>query len=144
IVLGVRRYHFNIKQKNKRKLVLLNHKKEKDLYNAKIDFFTNIAHEIRTPLTLIKGPMEKIMTKAKEVPSIKKNLIIMEKNTDRLLELTNQLLDFRKTEESGFRLTFSEANVSEILENIFFNFKYAAEQKNLEIKLSLPPEPIYA
>lgn len=133
----------HIKQKNQRKLILMGHQKEKDLYNAKIDFFTNIAHEIRTPLTLIKGPMEKIIKKSEEIPAIKNNLIIMERNTDRLLELTNQLLDFRKTEKDGFMLSFLNVNISEVLTSTFSLFKSAAEQKNIEFKLYIPSTPVY-
>ena len=71
---------------------------------TKIDFFTNIAHEIRTPLTLIKGPLENILHKENiDRNTIRENLDVMERNTLRLLDLTNQLLDFRKTETKGFR-----------------------------------------
>jgi signal transduction histidine kinase len=51
----LRRYHRNVRQNNERLIQLLENDKEKELYNAKIEFFTNVAHEIRTPLTLIKG-----------------------------------------------------------------------------------------
>src|SRR5690606_10740338 len=72
--------------------------KERELYRSKINFFTNIAHEIRTPLTLIKAPLDHIIM-TEDIPEIiDDNLQIMRKNTDRLLDLTNQLLDFRKTE----------------------------------------------
>ena len=144
IICGFRRYHFTLKLKNKRKLIEIANKKEKDLYNAKIDFFTNIAHEIRTPLTLIKGPMEKIMDKAQEIPSIKNNLIIMDRNTNRLLELTNQLLDFRKTEKDGFITTFSRVDISDILQDVYSRFKPTAKQKKLIFNISMPSKPIYA
>ena len=72
--------------------------KEKELYQAKIDFFINIAHEIRTPLTLIKSPLEKVTRDIKLSPSAKNYLTIVDKNANRLLDLVNQLLDFRKTE----------------------------------------------
>ena len=68
----------------------------------------------------------------------------MEKNINHLLGLTDQLLDFRKTEESGFKLTFSKVNVSEILTNNYLYFKNAAEQKQIDFTLSLPDDPLYA
>ena len=93
------RFRKQITDKHKRQLEVLESEKEKEIYHAKIDFFTNIAHEIRTPLTLIKGPLENILKKEEiNTHSLKDNLSIMERNTMRLLDLTNQLLDFRKTE----------------------------------------------
>ena len=77
-----RNYHQRLKEKNKRKIEQLEIAKEKELYEAKIEFFTNVAHEIKTPLTLIKGPLEKVIKKAGDIPEIKDSLRIMEKNTE--------------------------------------------------------------
>jgi ligand-binding sensor domain-containing protein/signal transduction histidine kinase/DNA-binding response OmpR family regulator len=139
-----KRYHLNIRQTNERLIQLLENDKEKELYNAKIEFFTNVAHEIRTPLTLIKGPMEKVMKKADQVPEIQANLKIMERNTDRLLDLTNQLLDFRKTETNGFSLNFVKTDITELLADTYLQFKTMAEQKNLRYDLKQPEKPLYA
>jgi ligand-binding sensor domain-containing protein/signal transduction histidine kinase len=131
----LRRYHFKIGEKNDRIINDLEHNKERQIYNAKIEFFTNVAHEIRTPLTLIKGPMEKVIKKAESVPEIYSNLKIMEKNTNRLLDLTNQLLDFRKTEMNGFSLNFVKLDITDLLTDIFLQFKLQADQKNLSYAL---------
>jgi signal transduction histidine kinase len=140
----VRWYHNHIEEKNRRKIEHLHHEKEKELYEAKIDFFTNVAHEIKTPLTLIKGPLEKIMHQAGNRPEIQKHLATMERNTNRLIDLTSQLLDFRQTEAKGFRLNLSQINVSALLRETFFSFKSLAEEKNLTYSLSLPPTDLYA
>ncbi|MEN0055926.1 MAG: two-component regulator propeller domain-containing protein [Mucilaginibacter sp.] len=124
-------YHIRIRDKNKRLIETLENDKEKQIYNAKIEFFTNVAHEIRTPLTLIKGPMEKVIKKAGSVPDIQNNLQIMEKNTNRLLDLTNQLLDFRKTETNNFSLSFVKTDITHLLSDTFLRFKPLAEQKNM-------------
>lgn len=144
ITILILRYHRKTQLRNKRRMELFKHTKEKEIYQAKIEFFTNVAHEIRTPLTLIKGPMEKMINSVKEVPHIEKNLQTMNRNTDRLLTLTNQLLDFRKTEIHGFSLNFVKANVSELLQDIALQFHNAAEQKNISYETILPPEPIVA
>ncbi|RYE35702.1 MAG: hybrid sensor histidine kinase/response regulator [Sphingobacteriaceae bacterium] len=140
----VRRYHRRTREKNNRLIELLENDKEKQIYNAKIEFFTNVAHEIRTPLTLIKGPMEKVIKRSELVPDIQNNLKIMEKNTNRLLDLTNQLLDFRKTETNTFNLTFVKKNIHELLEDLFISFKPIAEQKKLSYTLKHPAEILFA
>lgn len=137
-------YHKRTDLKNKRRMKLFEHQKEKEIYQAKIEFFTNVAHEIRTPLTLIKGPMEKIMKYSKEVPVIEKNLKTMNRNTDRLLNLTNQLLDFRKTEVQGYSLNFVKVNISELLEDISMQFQDAAESKQISFETILPSGPFFA
>ena len=91
---------------------LFESKKEKELYDAKIQFFTFITHEIRTPLTLIKAPLEKIIKSKDGNPSTRENLQIIEKNTQQLLNLSNQLLDFRKTESRGFKLNYVHTDVT--------------------------------
>jgi len=109
-----------------------------------MEFFTAIAHEIRTPLTLIKGPMENIMNHSEKVPELKNNLRIMEKNTNRLIDISNQLLDFRKIEAQGFRLDLEEVNITELIEEAYSNFQPLAEQRKLEYILELPTDDIYA
>src|SRR5690606_29505436 len=101
----------------------LEQSKEREIHDAKIRFFTNITHEIRTPLTLIKGPLENIIVKKdiRDTDTLE-DLHIMKQNTDRLLSLTNQLLDFRKTEKEGFLLNLSEYNISTILSEIHQSF----------------------
>lgn len=140
----LKQYHIKTRDKNKRLIEILENDKEKQIYNAKIEFFTNVAHEIRTPLTLIKGPMEKVIKKAGSVPEIQHNLQIMEKNTNRLLELTNQLLDFRKTETNGFSLSFVKTDITELLADTFLRFKPMAEQKNIHYEFKHPPKNLYA
>ncbi|ETZ23653.1 two-component regulator propeller domain-containing protein [Pedobacter sp. V48] len=144
IYYAIRYYHQRISNKNKRKIELWESKKEKELYHAKIEFFTYVTHEIRTPLTLIKGPLEEVMKKAEEIPAITDNLVIMKKNTNRLIELTDQLLDFRKTEIKGFNLNFVNINVSKLLEENCLRYKSAMEQKGLRLSVNLPEKPLYA
>ncbi|WPU95228.1 two-component regulator propeller domain-containing protein [Mucilaginibacter sabulilitoris] len=140
----VNSYHKRLQAKNDRKMEVFENEKEKEIYQAKIEFFTNVAHEIRTPLTLIKGPMEKVIKRAHEVPDIEKNLQIMDKHTERLLSLTTQLLDFRKTESNGFSLNFVKVNITTLLNEVWTGFQSAAEQKNIDYQLLTPPKPLFA
>jgi ligand-binding sensor domain-containing protein/signal transduction histidine kinase/DNA-binding response OmpR family regulator len=140
----IRRYHLKNTERHNRMIELLNNEKEKEIYHAKIEFFTNVAHEIRTPLTLIKGPMENVIRSVEDLPEVKNNLLIMERNTNRLLSLTNQLLDFRKAEIKGFSLNFVRVNITELLENNFEAFKLMAEQKDVTYQLKTPGVPLFA
>jgi ligand-binding sensor domain-containing protein/signal transduction histidine kinase/DNA-binding response OmpR family regulator len=136
--LLIRFYVTRENEKNIRKIELLEIEKEREIYHAKIEFFTNVAHEIRTPLTLIKMPLEKLMKKENHHPEINENLRTMEKNTNRLIDLTNQLLDFRKTETDKFSLNFVKTDVSDLLRETFSVFQPAADQKNVHFKLEMP------
>jgi ligand-binding sensor domain-containing protein/signal transduction histidine kinase/DNA-binding response OmpR family regulator len=131
-------YFNRLVAKNRRKLELLDMEKEREIYHSKIEFFTNIAHEIRTPLTLIKMPLDKLIRKKNSNAEINYNLKTMEKNTNRLIDLTNQLLDFRNTEMDKFSLNFVKTDISELIGETYRSFELAAEEKNIIFKLELP------
>lgn len=120
--------------------------KERELYVAKFDFFTNIAHEIRTPLSLIRGPLENIVAKTGDSPDreLHEELRTMQSNTDRLTTLINQLLDFRKAEQQGFRLHPVECDVREAVENVCLRFVTMARQKHINFAFELPAEKLQA
>jgi len=131
-------------RKHQRQMEKFEQEKEHEIYNAKIDFFTNVAHEIRTPLTLIKGPLENIILKKNVDAETKEDLSIMNRNTERLLNLTNQLLDFRKTESQGFRLSFIKCNISDLLRETYLRFTPLTKQKGIDFKLNVPETDFYA
>lgn len=118
-------------------------KKEKAIYQANIEFFTNIAHEIKTPLTLIKGPVENLSEMVNEIPSIKDDVVTMERNTNRLVNLINQILDFRQTETRGFSLDFTSVNISEILQENYLTFEPVAKKRRLNYRIDLPSNEIH-
>lgn len=151
----VRSYHNRVEEKNKRRFEMLSMvkekeilemelAKEKELLQAKIEFFTNVAHEIKTPLTLIKVPLKKIIKKAGGIPEIENSLKIMDRNTSRLIELTGQLLDFRQTEINKFHLSFEQAEISGLVGDACSGFTTLAEQRNLSFSVRLPPKPFVA
>ena len=113
-------------------------RKEQELYQSKIHFFTNVAHEIRTPLTLILGPLENILSTQKvKDNNVKDDLNIMYENTQRLTDLINQLLDFRKTEKDGLRLNFEYCNLTELVTDVYNRFRSVMREKNINATLSL-------
>lgn len=144
IFLSFKWFDQKLKKENTQRIKQLNNRKEKEIYQAKIEFFTNISHEIRTPLTLIKSPLEKLLKIATNQPELKENLSIMDKNTSRLLNLANQLLDFRKTELEGMNLTFVETNITSLVKKTHARFSQAIKDKNIDFELTLSNEEIYA
>lgn len=132
-----------IRAKHLKSLHRMEARKEKELYDAKITFFTNITHEIRTPLTLIKVPLENILKTSVVDDKTKEDLQIMKRNTDHLHTLVNQLLDFRKAESEKFDLNISNQDVISAIKELVEMFSPAFEQKNLQIETDLPETPLF-
>ena len=144
VFVMVRYYHKRLWIKHREKIERWEIQKEKELYHAKINFFTHVTHEIRTPLTLINGPLEEVIRKTEQLPALAGNLTIMKKNTDRLLELTNQLLDFRKTEQKGFNLSFVQLDVNELLRDTCVRFQPLIDEKKILMLVELEQTPLLA
>lgn len=101
---------------------------------AKFRFFTNISHEFRTPLTLIKAPVDDMLA-SKDVGVFRKDLKLIRKNTLRLLRLVNQIMDFRKIDNAKMSLKVSEHNLIPFLKEIMDSFDKLASDKKIEFKL---------
>ncbi|PXV67971.1 signal transduction histidine kinase [Dysgonomonas alginatilytica] len=120
-------------KKNKEKIDKMKADQEKEAYDSKINFFTNIAHEIRTPVSLIIGPLEQITANSHSLPEdIVSDLTIIDRNSQRLLSLVNQLLDFRKIERETIRISLSDQNIYEFLLAIHDRFKSFIEHKSIK------------
>lgn len=117
IVWLLRIWHNRLKEKQQVRIQEVKDATEKEIYHTKINFFTTIVHEIRTPLTLIKAPLEKEMEKNRS-----ENLLLVEKNVDRLQNLCTQLLDFRKMESEQLKLNFVQTNLPDMLKGILYRF----------------------
>lgn len=143
-LLGTAIYMLNIRSKNEkaRQYSKLVNKKEKEIYNAKINFFTNITHEIRTPLTLIKMPIDKIMAAKRYTPETEKDLKTIQANTDRLLSLTNQILDMRKMERNEMKLSFIKEDLCSIVRKAIGLFEQMAMDQHIKMSINMPDEPV--
>lgn len=124
--------YYSRRQALKRQIMLdkFTRSKEKELYESKINFFIRITHEIRTPLTLIKGPLESVLSKGTVADKeSEEDLRIMQKNVNRLHDLTNQLLDFRNAGNEEKVLDYVRCDVVETVREIFTRFNPLAKQK---------------
>lgn len=108
--------------------------KEKELYDAKIAFFTNVTHEIRTPLSLIKMPLEEVLRNVDKNDVNHNNLQIISNNTNRILSLVNELLDFRKVEANGLKVNYVRTNICGLMKSRVENFRPAARTKEVNIR----------
>ena len=117
----------------------LNAEKEKEVREARLNFFTMIAHEIRTPVSLIIGPLEKIM-KGDTAISGKDDMRVIDRNAHRLLELVNQLLDFRKVEQQSLVMHFAPQNIHELIEGVSERFAPTFEQGGKRFTVDCPDE----
>ncbi len=103
-----------------------------EVNQMKFRFFTNVSHELRTPLTLIISPLEGMIKETKEAKQLDK-LNLMHRNALRLLNLVNQLLDFRKNEMAGLHLSLSEGDIVAYVRNICSSFLMLSEKKNVHL-----------
>lgn len=102
---------------------------------AKLNFFTNISHEFRTPLTLILSPVEDMMRNEKLNIIAGKNLKLIHKNIFRLLRLINQLIDYRKIEYDKQQLSYSPNNIVDFVRDITDSFQQNAQKRNISLNL---------
>lgn len=115
---------------------------EKELLQSKISFFTDVTHEIRTPLTLISGSLETINDSRIEDKAIRKNLRSVKMNCQRLLNLINQLMEFRKTDPKTLKLNFVRLDVCRLVNNIITRFEPAAANQGRTIGFDADEEAI--
>ena len=109
-------------------------KVEKQLTEYKLVFFTNISHEFRTPLTLIQGALDRIHRTHNIPKEIRYFIKLMDKSTQRMLRLINQLLEFRKMQNNKLALSLEETDVIAFLYEIYLSFQDTAESKNMDFK----------
>ena len=109
---------------------------------AKIQFFTNISHEFRTPLTLILGPLQQILSNYNGTNSMYKKLLVIESSANHLLSLINRLMDFRKFENNQFVLESAEGNIVKFLKEIFLSFTEYAKVGNYTYAFNTTDEEI--
>lgn len=111
---------------------------EKEVTDIKLRFFTNVSHELRTPLTLITGPIEYVLLDTNLPQRIRKQLEVVKKNTDRMLRLVNQILDFRKIEKNKMQMRVEQINVISFLEHELEYFRTMAEEQHIHLVFDKP------
>lgn len=142
IIFTIMQYHKFIEKKNKEKQFKYQVEKDKETYESKIEFFTHIAHEIRTPLSLITAPLESIIASNDGNEQTKKNLQTIARNSGRLLELVKQLLDFRKIETEMMTFNLRYYNVSKIVQKVYDQYLENAKSRNIQMSLHITDKSV--
>lgn len=115
--------------------------RQQKINNMKLQFFANISHELRTPLSLIINPLEEFFV---DHPEYRKGILdIVKQNADYLLELINQLLDFRKLDAKAETLKCKHDNILIILSEIFHSFDPIAQKRNISYSLTAPQHSVF-
>ena len=110
-------------------------KVEQQVTDIKLRFFTNISHELRTPLTLIIAPVENILQNERISQNVRSQLEIVQSNSQRMLRMVNQLLEFRKVQNQKMKLKVQETLLSELVEETSMNFKKEAYDKHIHFEI---------
>lgn len=119
------------------------HDAEEKLFQEKQKFFTNISHEFRTPLTLILSPLNILYEYFKNDPHTAEHLTIIRRNADRLLRLTNEILDFRLIETGRIKLKLKPTDVINVCKNAYDCFAWAAIEKEINYIFSSKYEELF-
>jgi signal transduction histidine kinase/ligand-binding sensor domain-containing protein/AraC-like DNA-binding protein len=118
--------------KNQLVLARFDTEQEKKLANFKERLFTNISHEFRTPLTLILGPIDDMLSRKKLEVSVEKSLRMVQKQSKRMLRMVNQLLDFQKAEAGNLKLSLQAGEMVSFCYDVFSLFKDEAVRRNIQ------------
>ncbi len=115
----------------------------KEIDEMKVNLFTNVSHEFRTPLSLILGPLTRIMEKGDYNADDKDMFTLIYRNAQRLLRLINQLLDFRKIESGKLDVHLRYDNISKFIQDVTSSFAFLAKEKNIHYNVTISPEELW-
>lgn len=149
------------KHRHRRQLERMEQKQEKEMQDARLRFFTMIAHEIRTPVTLIIGPLEnmkeqwkqffsalrsgeKITKTLQEGEEMTQTLDVIDRNAQRLLLLVNQLLDFSKVQQKDMQVHYKLQNIAQLMRSVAERFEPSYEQQGIELEVEYPADDFAA
>lgn len=139
------------KRRHQRELDRLEEKQEQEMRDARLQFFTMIAHEIRTPVTLIIGPLENLKEQWLKISqavtggeAMTQTLDVIDRNAQRLLLLVNQLLDFNKVQQKGMLVHFHLQNLSKLLHAVAERFEPTLQQKGAKLVVDYPADDFAA
>lgn len=130
---------FHIRQRLHARNRIREHQYAKQINEAKLEFFTNIAHEIRTPLSLILNPLKKLITNDPDA-NRQEAYKVMRRNTERTLHLVNQLMDLRQMDKGKISLRFRETDILKFIEKTIEIFEEQTKEKHIHVQVYHEPD----
>lgn len=127
-----------VKMKKDTIIAQLNEQQKEEIYESKLRFFTNITHELCTPLTLIYGPCEKIISHRNTDSHIQKYASLIQRNVEKLNTLIQELIEFRRLDSGNRPLEIKEMPISETTKSIADLFLEIAENKDIDYQMNIP------
>lgn len=144
VILGLLLLFFHyFRLKNKIKLKQLEQENTEKTNQLRLRMFTNFSQELRTPLTLILGPLEDMMNDKALPNELENALKMIRKNTNRLKLLVEQLIDFRKQESGGIKLKAAEGRFNKFITEVMMAFNVLAIKQKIDYKIEISNETIY-
>ncbi|MDO4162945.1 MAG: two-component regulator propeller domain-containing protein [Bacteroides sp.] len=116
---------------------------EQQMTDMKLRFFTDISHELRTPLTLIAGPVENVLQNATLPADVREQLKVVDRNTNRMLRLVNQILDFRKIQNRKMKMQVQRIDLVSFTRKIMENFESLAEERHIDFLFTSEKDDLY-
>ena len=120
----------------------MKNRQQKDMYEAKLDFFTSISHEFSTPLTLIYGSGEYLKDKYSLSPDVLRHVGIIRNNAARMQRLVGDLLDFRKADTGNYVPQYSKVDLTSFISQVADNFIEAAKEDGIRFVIDIPSGPV--
>ena len=137
----VRSYTNELKLRSSLEKTKWESQQKQELNEERLRFFTNITHELRTPLTLIMGPLEDLMADSRLPEVLAKKVKSIHASSERLLNLINEILEFRKTETQNRRLTVAHSDIKAFVKEIGNRFKDLNRNPQVTINVNMPEQP---
>lgn len=134
---------YKMKMKRDLEIEMLENQKAEEIHQAKLRFFTNIAHEFCNSLTLIYGPSEHLSRLCGENPIVKRYLSIIKSNAERMRDMIQQLMEFRKAETGYLELSIQKTDITDLILSTTNNFIEVADEKNISFDVRLPEDPVF-
>lgn len=127
LIISQIRHRYRIRQER------LEHKHAEEINEAKLQFFMNISHEIRTPISLIISPLQKLMASDSDPEERQRSYRTISRNSERILQLVSQLMDIRKIDKGQMRLKFNEIEIVDFMKDLYQTYQYQTNTKRIDL-----------
>lgn len=132
-----KRYQWNMAKKQRK----LEYRHREEMNEEKMKFFTNVSHDLKTPLSLIVIPLEKIIRNNRQ-SDLKEDLLLMQRNVKLLKSEVNQLLEFRKLDQHKSQIVSSYGSLTDFIKETCTSFEPLTQKKGITLSVSMPDEGI--